>query len=277
MSADRETNLDMTHRDIALLLAEAADEVEIGIAPTQAVIRGGRRRRARRWAAAAVTALVIGGSTGALAVAGVPGEDGNRGAAVATTPSVSADLLKPRSTALAVGREEGTEWSVTLDLWTAPQDEQQARAQLEAMDEYGMRPNGVDTASDLVGRSTYFVGTTFGGAYSEIMQNAFDETSQDPTLVTAAVPLDPDTSGPDRLVVGQVAKGAVGISCTWKDGTSTEFRRADAGRTVGTDEAAITSVEGSPVDWFVCLAPKGKAYESARVMVPPLPSGAQKS
>ncbi len=35
MSADRETNTTMTDRDIALLLADAADEVEIGIAPTR--------------------------------------------------------------------------------------------------------------------------------------------------------------------------------------------------------------------------------------------------
>lgn len=70
MSADRETNHDMaTHTDIALLLAEAADEVEIGIA-----LPGGGprrwRRKARRWALAAAAALVIAGSTGTLALAG---------------------------------------------------------------------------------------------------------------------------------------------------------------------------------------------------------------
>ncbi|MER5828915.1 hypothetical protein ABT086_43740, partial [Streptomyces mirabilis] len=70
MSADRETNHDMTHRDIAFLLADAADEAEIGIAPYQAVVRGGRRRKARRWALAAAAALVIAGSTGTLALAG---------------------------------------------------------------------------------------------------------------------------------------------------------------------------------------------------------------
>ncbi|MGW0580704.1 hypothetical protein ACWD25_33225, partial [Streptomyces sp. NPDC002920] len=68
MSADRENheekNHEMTHHDIALLLADAADEVEIGIAPTQALIRGGRRRKARRWAVGAGVALVVAGSTG---------------------------------------------------------------------------------------------------------------------------------------------------------------------------------------------------------------------
>ncbi|MYW16381.1 hypothetical protein GT039_12405, partial [Streptomyces sp. SID2955] len=58
-------NHDMAHSDIALLLADAADEVEIGIAPVQAVVRGGRRRRARRRAVLAATALVLTGSTGA--------------------------------------------------------------------------------------------------------------------------------------------------------------------------------------------------------------------
>lgn len=72
MSADRETTHDMaTDADISFLLAEAADEVEIGAAPYQAVLRGGRRRRARRWAMAAAAALVVAGSTGTLALAGV--------------------------------------------------------------------------------------------------------------------------------------------------------------------------------------------------------------
>lgn len=78
MSADRERNHDMSDSDIALLLADATDEVEIGIAPYEAVIRGGRRRRARRWAVAAATALVLAGSSATLAVAGLPGEGGGR-------------------------------------------------------------------------------------------------------------------------------------------------------------------------------------------------------
>ncbi|WP_392968008.1 hypothetical protein [Streptomyces sp. LN245] len=57
MSANRETHHDMaTDADIAFLLARAADEVEIGMAPYQAVVRGGaarhaagRRRRRSPW------------------------------------------------------------------------------------------------------------------------------------------------------------------------------------------------------------------------------------
>ncbi|WP_393099189.1 hypothetical protein [Streptomyces sp. LN325] len=41
MNADRESDHDMTHGDIAVLLATAADEVRIGPAPCQALVRGG--------------------------------------------------------------------------------------------------------------------------------------------------------------------------------------------------------------------------------------------
>ncbi|MCL7423507.1 hypothetical protein [Streptomyces sp. YS415] len=261
----------MTHRDIALLLAEAADEAEIGIAPTQAVLRGGRRRRARRWAVATATALVIAGSSGALAVAGLPGGDGGGSREVAVAPSVSADLLKPRSTALAVGRDEGKNWSVMLELWAPPQNEKEARAQLAAMEEFGMRPDGVERASELIGRTTYFVGRAVEGAYGEIEQGAFGGK---PAVVLSetAVPLEPDTDGPARLVVGRLAKYDAGVICTWQDGTTTDLRRNKH----GSDGTAITSVEGSPADWFVCLAPEDTAYESVGHIVPPLPRGAQK-
>src|SRR5881409_292052 len=109
MSADRETNHDMTNTDIALLLAEAADGVEIGIAPTQAVIRGGRRRRARRWAVAAGAALAIVGTTGTVALAGLPGGDGHRVAPVATQPPTTlpdAFQAEPHRTMLASGTED---------------------------------------------------------------------------------------------------------------------------------------------------------------------------
>lgn len=60
-SADWETSHNMTQHDIAFLLAEAADEVKIGTAPVQALIRGGRSRKARRWAVVATTTLVAAG------------------------------------------------------------------------------------------------------------------------------------------------------------------------------------------------------------------------
>ncbi|MGW5635565.1 hypothetical protein [Streptomyces sp. NPDC003832] len=268
MSADRETNLDMTHRDIALMLAEAADEVEIGIAPTQAVIRGGRRRRARRWAVATVTALVIAGTTGAVAVAGLPGTGGDRGATVANAP---AGLLEPRSIVVAMGLEAGTAWNVTVDLWTAPEDGEQARAQLAAMDERGMRPDGVDTASQLIYRNAYFVIRTYGDAREEIMQNVVNPYERYPVGSVEVVPLDPeapDPEDPERLVVGQAVKDSLGVACIWTDGTRTETRRMGEGNMIGSDGAVFASVEGSPVNWFVCLAPKGKTYEDSTLMAP---------
>lgn len=98
MNANRETNNGMaTDTDIAFLLAEAADEVEIGIAPYQAVLRGGRRRKARRWAIAAAAALVVAGSTGTLALAGV------RTTAAAGSPRPRHSRLR-RSSGMCSGR-----------------------------------------------------------------------------------------------------------------------------------------------------------------------------
>ncbi|MGV9451041.1 hypothetical protein [Streptomyces sp. NPDC003635] len=269
----------MTHRDMALLLAEAADGVEIGTAPTQAVIRGGRRRRARRWTVAAAAALVLGGGTGALAVTGLPGDGGDGGGMVATTPTESAllELLSPRSTSLAAGREDGKPWSVTVDVWAAPRDEVQAEAQLQAMHEYGVRPNGVDSPSELIGKSSYFVGRSYGSTYAEIMQNAFDGTTTNLGATTAAVPLEPDSDGPYRLVVGQVDKNAAGVMCEWKDGTSTEVRRESYGKPSDTGQGTITYVADSPVDWYVCLAPKGTEFQETGMIVAPLPEDAWKS
>lgn len=110
------TRHDLTHstpveRDIALLLADAADGVEVGIAPYQAVVRGGRRRKARRWAVAAAAAVVIAGTTGTLALATVT--DGDRGRVVpAASAPVPTDRVtpdarvtyEPSRTTLAQGR-----------------------------------------------------------------------------------------------------------------------------------------------------------------------------
>lgn len=129
MSADRETNQTMTDRDIALLLADAADEVEIGIAPYQAVIRGGRRRRARRWALATAAALVIVGGSGTLALAGL--RDGN---GVEVSPAVKQqstepltpeerNVYEPQGTVIGIGDIGGKEWQITVDVWGAPRTE----------------------------------------------------------------------------------------------------------------------------------------------------------
>ncbi|MEU1516913.1 hypothetical protein ABZ490_33015 [Streptomyces sp. NPDC005811] len=269
MSADRETDHPMGQHDIALLLADAADEVEIGIAPTQALIRGGRRRRARRWAVAAATTLVVAGSTGALALTGLPG-GGNR--AAPTTTTGSPEPLQPRTGGiLATGTDQGAEWRVTLDVWPAPVGIKDARASMSAMARYGETP-GVNTPEELVGRSAWFVhrGTTTqnGEEWEHLTLQGLtgpDETMTGKDMDAAAVPLSPASEGPERLVIGHVAKTAREVTCTWKDGTTTKIHRVPAGADVNSDDLTIRTIDGSPYNWFVCLAPAGTEYKSAEV------------
>ncbi|WP_217212419.1 hypothetical protein [Streptomyces sp. AC550_RSS872] len=287
MSADRETNHgmtthDMANSDIALLLADAADEVEIGIAPYQAVIRGGRRRRARRWAVATATTLVLVGSAGTLAVAGLPGGDGSRGASVATSPPTAPpapDVRTPSRTLLASGTDHGKKWRVLIDVWAAPRDKREATAELAAMREFGQTPTGLRDASELVGKASYFVLREYGDSGKEqaVIEDTF--TSEDNMagrdIEAAAIPVVPGADGPNRLVVGKVASTAQQVTCTWKDGSTTEvptvWEAMGAGRDpsgqvrLDSDNPLIRRVSGLPVSWFVCVAPEGTEFKSVAV------------
>jgi hypothetical protein len=278
MSADRETNhhmthSDVTHSDIALLLADAADEVEVGIAPYQAVVRGGRRRKARRWAVAAAAALVIAGSTGSLALAGALDGDGGR-AAPAATQSAKAEerqLYEPRRTTLATGRDQGKEWRVVIDVWEAPKDEVEAQSQLAAMALYGSNPAGVRTAQDLVGKGWVFVNLTVGdGDSSTVVQGAVEkgDAMSGTDLQAYSTPLEApdgsDSADPSRtLVIGKVAPTAQQVVCTWDNGKATVLDQAPQDAETSTDTLSIRPVDGSQPSWFVCLSPKGVGYESA--------------
>ncbi|MFJ5308987.1 hypothetical protein [Streptomyces sp. NPDC088350] len=276
MSADRETNHTMTETDIALLLADAADEVEIGIAPYQAVIRGGRRRRARRWALATATALVVVGTSGGLALAGLGGGDGGEVSPAvtrqSTPPSTPEErhVYAPQETMLGAGTEKGETWYVTVDVWGAPRTEAEAQAQLNAMSNRGEEPWDKDKASALVGKITYFVRHSYGsGAPTLLMGDSASpqDTMAGTDLKSGASSLDPKkTDGPQRLVVGQVAKTAQTVLCTWKDGTSTEAHRVAAGADVNSDEATIRPAAGSPDNWFVCVGAEGAKFDSVKVM-----------
>ncbi|MET9899688.1 hypothetical protein [Streptomyces sp. NPDC006446] len=257
----------MTHRDISLLLADAADEVEIGVAPVQAVLRGGRRRRTRRWAVTAAIALVFAGSTVSLAVTGLHDGDGRRGAPVATQAPTAEErnLKSARRTVLASGTVQGEEWQVSIDVWEAPRNEAEAREQLAAMRERGEDPM-VDRPAELIGNKAFFlwhsVGNNSGISVADMFTKESTQSGTDMQAFSFKV------EGPNRpvhLVIGHVAKTAQRVTCTWKDGTVTEVRRAPAGQHAVSGEAAIRSAEGSPVDWIVCLAPEGKAYQSAEV------------
>ncbi|MFJ8631028.1 hypothetical protein [Streptomyces sp. NPDC093568] len=272
MSDQGVRNDDMTTSDISLLLADAADEVEIGIAPYAAVLRGGRRRKARRWAVASATALVLVGSAGTLAVAGMPGGDGGRGSSVATglPPTEPApDVRTPSRTLLGVGTDRGNEWRVYVDVWDAPRDLREAEAERAAMSEFGQIPSQVREPSELVGRSTYFVTSEYGDAGSErvLVEDAFtDEDSLSGKDVEAgAFPLSTGLVGPERLVVGRVDVTAERVTCTWKDGSTTQVPVVSAVPDYNSDDFVIRPADGSPVNWFVCVAPQGTAYKSVAV------------
>jgi hypothetical protein len=276
MSADRETNHDMTHRDIALLLAEAADEVEIGIAPYQAVVRGGRRRKARRWAIAAAAALVIAGSTGTtLALAGGGGgSDGRRVEPAATQPSTAGQrvMYKPQVTTLAMGTDQGRDWRVGIDVWAAPKDTSEARRQLSAMREYGAEPTGVSAASDLVGKGWVFVHRIVGDNLTMVSNGEIrnGDALAGTDLESVALPLQAGTSdkahASQRLVIGKVAPTAQRVTCTWDDGTTSVARRGLEGDgLLDYRGPKILPAKGSQPDWFVCLAPDGRTFQSVKV------------
>ncbi|MEH0555075.1 hypothetical protein [Streptomyces sp. B21-101] len=273
MDADRETNHDMAAHDIAFLLADAADEVEIGIAPTQALIRGGRRRRARRWAVAAATALVVVGSTGALAVTGLPGGDGDRATPAATerVTEKPTPFQPDNRVTLASGTDGGQEWRVTLDVWPAPIDVQDARATMNAMADYDEFPAGVGKPADLVGKSAYFVHRSIGEeATARPMMTLHGLTGKGDDLsgkeiYASAYRLGAYGGQAERLVIGQVAKTARQVTCTWKDGTKTTISRVPATTGVHADAPTVRTIDDSPYNWFVCLAPRGTAFASVKV------------
>jgi hypothetical protein len=275
MSADRETNHDMTDRDIALLLADAADEVEIGIAPYQAVVRGGRRRRARRWAIATATALVIAGTSGTLALAGLRDGSGGEVTPAVThqspTPPTAEErhVYAPQETVLAVGNDQGKDWTVSIDVWGAPQNYGEAARQLSAMATFGVQPPESRKADDLIGKTSYFVRLDYGDKRPKTLLEdtvAKQDVMSELDMVSGSVPLGATGPGaPDRLVVGRVAKTAQQVTCTWKNGTTTVAHRVPAGSDVNSDEAVIRPADGTPVNWFVCAAPAGTAFKGAGV------------
>lgn len=269
MSGDGERNHNMAQRDIALLLAEASDGVEIGIAPTSALIRGGRRRKLRRWAVVATTTLVAVGSTGALALTGLSGSGDEGMVSPAGRPVVSAQSEPPMRTTLAVGNDRGTPWRVYIDVWKAPADTKEAKATLAAMAKYGERPDDVSKPADLVGRTAHFVHRVTGEE-AKATQIVDLPVPKDDVLVggehgTVSLPLLPDSDEAARLLVGNVARTAKEVTCHWKDGTSYKVGRASEEPAVNTGAPALYSPKDSPYSWFVCLAPANTEPEKITV------------
>ncbi|MER8113648.1 hypothetical protein [Streptomyces sp. NPDC094031] len=268
----------MTHTDgnghgmaqdrIALLLADAAREIETGPAPVAAVVRGGRRLRARRWAVTAVAAAVVaGGTAGAVRV--LP----DRGSASPADTGVGGQLVdEPVMSTVGEGTRDGATWNVNAKVWPAPRDRSEAVRQMRAMADWGLTPVTSGSPSDLIGRTSYFI---FRGFQKGAGAPAFGLVASDTVaglphpkgteIHVFTKPLTPG-SGTQNLVVGMVATTARQVTCHWKDGSATTAGLAPADTPVRSSDSVIRSVRGFPTaNWFVCAAPGKTAYESAEV------------
>ncbi|MEU5531926.1 hypothetical protein [Streptomyces sp. NPDC020362] len=262
----------MTQTDIAFLLADAADEVEIGTAPVQAVLRGGRRRRARRWAVASATALVVAGTTGALAVTGLPGGGhADRQANVAKPPASAEErhVYEPQRTEIARGTYRGKGWNVTVQVWGAPRNKAEADRQFDAMAELGIKPAEGDEPADLIGMTSFFAVRGWGeiDRPQQVMFNSVEkfERFSGTDMEAAATRLGTGGESSGRLVIGIVAKTARQVTCRWKDGTTSVAEPAE-GFSAHDTGSAIRSVDGfRGANWFTCVAPEGTSYASAEV------------
>ncbi|MEW2114638.1 hypothetical protein AB0945_05510 [Streptomyces sp. NPDC005474] len=276
MSAERETNQNMAqgdtaHSDITFLLADAADGVEIGIAPYQAVVRGGRRRRARRWAVASAAALVIAGSTGTLALAGIDNGDKVNQVAVRPPSPEERHVYEPQRTTVAMGTDRGREWRVTIDIWGAPRNEEEAVRQFGAIIDYGEWPPYARIPKNLVGKGFFSVSLSVGDARRPVMQGEIDRAygMSGTDLESAAIPLEAKTSDQagalNRLVIGRVAARARTVTCTWDDGTTSVAHKVPANYAANNKVPVIRPVAGSEAAWFVCLGKEGQESKSVRV------------
>lgn len=276
MSADRETNHDMTNTDITLLLADAADEVEIGIAPYQAVIRGGRMTQGAALGGGrcdGAGADRFGGDAGHRGDAGRrpgPGLGGGDSAADTDADSIGdRDSERGRAPGDPAGGRHGPGQGVAgrhRRLVEAARDKTEAQLQLSAMNE--RYPTGMRQAAELIGKSTYILYRSVGDGDPILSMEA--QFTQDDTMSVAGIQSGalPLTNGPDtsqRLVVGQVAPIVQRVTCTWTNGTTTEVHRVPKGYDVNSDDQVIRPVDGMPVNWFVCLAPEGTEYQEVKV------------
>ncbi|MEV6591649.1 hypothetical protein [Streptomyces acidicola] len=289
------THGDAESRHIGLLLAEATDAVRIGMAPYQAVVRGGRRRRTRRCAVAAVAAVVIAGSAGTLALTGTTGGEGSQ-VSPATRPHTAQErhVYAPQQTTVGSGRDGGKDWEVTVDVWAAPRDEAEAARQYDAMrrtypvrDQGGLLLGGDPSMS--IGRGRFYVRVTVGdqssmgslgmftegeerlsGKSIEVSTSSLDGLGPGSTdgklsgsLETGSTDSKERRSGDTsaEIVIGTVAPTAQQVRITWSDGTTTDVDRD----TEGLDTPRILDAQGCPDSWFVVSVPRGVSYESAKV------------
>ncbi len=249
MIADRETNHDMTHRDIAFLLADAADEAEIGGLPGGGPWWPPPQGPPLR-ALAAAAALVIAGSTGTLALAGVTGGDAQEVAPAATRPPVGDErhVYEPQRSDLGRGTEHGKKWKVVIDVWGAPRNKAEAQGQRDAMTGSGLGKPWVNVrdASELIEQELVcFVRLTLDGKTSIKLLGVREgrhHGGHGPHVRRDAAGHQWDGDEQDR----PAARGRSGVTtaqevtCTWDDGSTTEASRPSPGTgIVGDFEDAI--------------------------------------
>ncbi|MET8287249.1 MULTISPECIES: hypothetical protein [unclassified Streptomyces] len=257
----------MAQRELTPLLTDAADGFEVGVAPIQAVMRAGGRRRARRRTVTAVAAVVLAGSTGALALTGLPGTD-DPATPAKPAPADGRQVDEPQISHVGFGTYEGKQWGVNVQVWAAPRDRTEATRQMKAMNSWGLTPATTGGPSDLVGRTSYFVLRGYGDSGTRLV--AFDTVGKLPRpegtdIHAVPQPLTGD-GAPLRLVVGTVAKTAKQVACHWKDGSTTLADLAPENSAQRGTQAVIRSVHGYPTaNWFVCVAPGSTTYKSAEV------------
>jgi len=149
----------------------------------------------------------------------------------------------------------------------------EAQYQRTLMGEYGSPPSGVRTASDLIGKGWVFARLVVGdGAPGTVMDGAIEKGDDlhGRDIQSAALSLEAgnsDTVGASkRLVIGKLAPTARQVTCSWDDGTTTEVPIAPTGAGDTWElKPMIRPIAGSQPNWFACLDPKGKSFESVKV------------
>lgn len=140
-------------------------------------MRAGGRRRARRRTVTAAAAVVLAGSTGALAMTGLPGT-GDDTSPAKPAPAYERQVDEPRISHVGFGTYDGAKWGVNVQVWPAPRDKTEAARQLKAMNSWGLTPVTTGGPSDLVGRTSYFVLRGYGDTGTRLV--TFDTVARLP-------------------------------------------------------------------------------------------------
>lgn len=146
MEEERQSALET---ELGVALAEAADSVWIGPAPTAAVMAGGRRRRARRRAGVATLAtLAVLLPAGGFAVAvATDGEGIRNGDKVAAQPAVPG-LLTPVTVTLGTLKyPDGAVRKAEVTVYGAPRTKEESVRQIQLAEERGDLPPGLSPAA----------------------------------------------------------------------------------------------------------------------------------